>query len=80
MQVQLSPELQSQLNDYALRHGQDPAVALDEVLSAALNWERLDYQQAVEGIASGYADWKAGRVRPIEESFEALREKHGLPR
>jgi predicted transcriptional regulator len=32
------------------------------------------------GIQRGYADFKAGRVRPVEESFEELREKHGLPR
>jgi len=80
MELHLSPERQAQLNDYANRHGQDPAIALDEVLAAALEWERQDYQEAVEGIRLGYADFKAGRVRPIEESFEDLREKHGLPR
>jgi predicted transcriptional regulator len=80
MEIQLSPERQAELDDYARRHGKDPAVALDEVLGAALEWERQDYQEAAEGIRKGYADFKAGRVRPIEESFEELREKHGLPR
>ena len=80
MEIHLSPERQAQLNDYALRHGQDAAVALDDVLAAALEWEQQDYQEAVEGIRRGYADLKAGRVRPIKESFEELREKHGLPR
>jgi len=80
MEVHLSAERQAQLNDYAHRHGQDPADALDDVLAAALEWERQDYQEAVEGIRKGYADLQAGRVRPVEESFEALRVKHGLPR
>jgi hypothetical protein len=80
MELHLSPERQAQLKDYANKRGQDPAIALDEVLAAALAWEQHDYQEAVEGIRLGYADFMAGRVRPIEESFKELREKHGLPR
>jgi predicted transcriptional regulator len=80
MDVHLSPERQAQLNDYAHRRGQDPAAALDDVLAEALEWERQDYGEAVEGIRKGYADFQAGRVRPVDESFEALRVKHGLPR
>ncbi|MGB8535757.1 MAG: hypothetical protein WCD57_05040 [Acidobacteriaceae bacterium] len=80
MEIHLSPERQAQLNEYAKRHGQDPAIALDEVLASALEWERQDYQEAVEGIRRGYEDLKAGRVRPIGEAFEELREKHCLPR
>lgn len=78
--ISITPERMAQLEEYAQRSGQDTAAALDEVLSAALEWERQDYQQAVEGIRRGYEDMKAGRVRPIEESFEGLRVKHGLPR
>jgi hypothetical protein len=80
MQVNLSPERQAQLNDYANRHGQDPAEALDNVLAEALEWEQQDYVEAVEGIRKGFADFQAMRVRPVEESFEELRVKHGLPR
>jgi predicted transcriptional regulator len=80
MEVHLSPERQAQLNDYAHRHGQDPAAALDDVLAEALEWERQDYAEAVEGIRKGYCDFQAGRVKPSEESFEELRVKHGLAR
>ena len=80
MQIELSPEREAQLNDYAQRHGQDPIVALDDVLADALEWERQDYQEAVEGIRRGYEDMLAGRVRPIEEALEELRVKHGFPR
>ncbi len=80
MHVQLSEERQAQLSDYARRHGQEPAVALDEVLAAALDWERQDYQDAVQGIRNGYADVQAGHTRSMETVFEELRAKHGLPR
>lgn len=77
--IPLKPERKAQLEDYAQRHGQDTATALDDVLADALEWHRQDYTEAVEGIRKGYADLQAGRVRPFEESFEELRVKHGLP-
>lgn len=80
MEVQISPERHAQLSDYAQRHGQDAAAALDEVLDAAMAYERLDLQEAVVGIRQGYEDARAGRMRPAEETFEELRVKHGLPR
>ena len=76
----VSSERKAQLEEYAQRHGQDPVAALDDVLAAALEWERQDYREAVEGIRSGYADLQAGRTRPVEEALEELRVKHGLPR
>jgi hypothetical protein len=42
--------------------------------------EQQDYRQAVEGIREGYADFRAGRTRPLEDVFEELRVKYGLPR
>lgn len=78
--VPLTPERKAQLDDYAQRHGQDTAAALDDILADALEWEQQDYREAVEGIREGYADLKAGRTRPAEEVFEELRVKHGLPR
>ncbi len=78
--IPLTPERKAQLEDYAERHGQAPAEVLDEVLAEALEWERQDHREAVEGIRQGYAAFKAGRTRPVAEAFEELREKHGLPR
>ena len=78
--IPLKPERRAQLEDYAERHGQDPAEALDEVLATYLDWERQDYEEAVEGIREGYEDTKAGRTQTAEEMFEELRIKHGLPR
>jgi predicted transcriptional regulator len=78
--IPITSERKAQLEEYAQRRGQDTATALDAALDEYLAWEREDYQEAVEGIRRGYEDLKAGRVRPIEQAFEELRKKHGLPR
>jgi hypothetical protein len=78
--ITITPERKAQLDDYARRHGQDPATALDEVLAEALGGDEQEYRETVEGIQRGYADFKAGRTRPVAEVFDELREKHGFPR
>lgn len=45
--VPLTPERKAQLDDYAQRHGQAPAEALDAVLADTLAWERQDYDETV---------------------------------
>lgn len=77
--IPLKPERKAQLEDYARRHGQNPITALDDVLGDWLEWERLDFQEAVDGIRRGYEDVKAGRTRPAAEFIAEMRRKHGLP-
>lgn len=76
----VTPERKAQLEDYAHRHGQDAATALDEVLANYLDWERAEYQETVAAVMEAYEDVKAGRTQPAEEFLEELRVKHGLPR
>ena len=78
--IPIKPERKAQLEEYAHRRGQDPATALDNALAEYLEWERQDFEQAVEGIRQGHEDVKAGRTQSIEEALEELRVKHGLPR
>ena len=78
--IPIKPERKAQLEEYAQRRGQDPAAALDDALAEYLEWERQDFEQAVEGIRQGYEDVKAERTQLIEEAFEELHLKHGLPR
>ncbi|MEO7142412.1 MAG: hypothetical protein ABI165_02815 [Bryobacteraceae bacterium] len=78
--VRLTPERKAQLDDYAQRHGQDMAAALDDVLANYLEWERQDYIETVDAVREAYEDVKAGATRPASEFLEELREKHGLPR
>ncbi|MGA8029038.1 MAG: hypothetical protein WB992_18015 [Bryobacteraceae bacterium] len=67
----LKPERKAQLEEYAQRHGQDAAAALDEVLATYLEWERQDYQEAVEGIREGYEDLQAGRTQPRKKCWKS---------
>lgn len=78
--IPIRPERKAQLEAYAQRRGQDAATALDHALAEYLEWERQDFDEAVEGIRHGCEDVKAGRTQSAEEMFEELRVKHGLPR
>jgi predicted transcriptional regulator len=78
--VPVKPERLAQLEDLARRRGKSTAEALDDVLADYLEWERQDYQEAVEGIRQGYEDVKAGRARPAEQFLDDFARKHGLPR
>jgi predicted transcriptional regulator len=78
--IPLKPERKAQLEEYAKRRGQEPAAALDDALATYLEWERQDYAEAVEGIARGHKDMRAGRTRPADEFLADLRRKHDLPR
>jgi predicted transcriptional regulator len=78
--IPIKPERKAQLEEYAQRHGQDTAAALDNALAEYLEWERRDYEESVAAVRQGYEDVKAGRTRPAAEFLEELREKHGFPR
>jgi predicted transcriptional regulator len=78
--IPLTPERRAQLEEYAQRHGQEPAAALDEALAAFLEWERQDSEEAVEGVRKGYQDVIAGRTRPASEFLADMRRKHEIPR
>lgn len=76
----VKPERLVQLADFARRRGKSTADALDDVLADYLEWERQDYQDAVEGIRRGYEDVKAGRTRPADQFLDEFARRHGLPR
>ena len=78
--VPLTPERFAQLKEYAQRHGQDPAAALDEALAAYLSWEKQDFAEAVDSVGRGYEDLRAGRSRPAAKFLDGLRRKNGIPR
>jgi putative addiction module CopG family antidote len=51
----------------------------EEVLQAAI--EALDAQeQILAAIAEGYADFQAGRFRPLEEADAEFRARHDIQR
>ncbi len=78
--IPLTPERKAQLEEYAQRHGQNAAAALDDALAAYLEWERQDFEEAMHGIRQGYEDVRAGRTRPAADFLTEMRHKHGFPR
>lgn len=70
----------AQLEEFARRRGKSTADALDDVLAEYLEWEREDYQEAVQAIRQGLEDVKAGRTKPAEQFLDEFARKHGLPR
>jgi predicted transcriptional regulator len=52
---------------------------LDEVLATYFEWEQQDHLEALAGIREGIDEVEAGRTQSIEDVFEELRVKHGLP-
>ena len=76
----LKPERKAQLEEYARRRGQDIAAALDDALATYLEWERQDFEEAVEGVRQGYDDVKACRTRPAAEYLADTHQNRGLPR
>lgn len=76
----VKPERLAQLEEFARRRGTSTADALDAALADYLDWERQDYQEAVEAIRQGYEDVKSGRTEPAEQFLDDFARKHGLPR
>ena len=76
----ITPERKAQLDEYAQRHGQDTATALDEVLANYLALEREDYKETIDGALEAYSDVKSGQTQLAEEFLEEVRAKHGFPR
>lgn len=76
----VKPERLAQLQEYARRRGKSAADALDDALAEYLDWERQDYQEAVEGIRKGLEDVKTGRTVHADQFLAEFAEKHGLPR
>lgn len=78
--ISIGAERMAQLEEYAHRHGQDTASALDTALAEYLAWEEREFNEAVEALEEGYAQMRAGHAQPAHEVFEELRLKHGFSR
>jgi wobble nucleotide-excising tRNase len=78
--VPVKRERLAELEEFARRRGKTTADALDDLLADYLEWEREDYQEAVQAVRQGHEDVKAGRTKPAEEFLDEFAQKHGLPR
>lgn len=80
MTLPIKSERLAELEEFARRRGKTPADALDEALAEYLEWERQDYQEAVQAVQQGVEDVKAGRTKAADEFLDEFARKHGLPR
>ena len=78
--VPVKPERLAQLEEFARRRGKSTADALDDALADYLEWERQDYQEAIDAVRQGYEDMKAGRSVPADQFLDEFARKHDLPR
>ncbi|MDF0551612.1 hypothetical protein [Kamptonema sp. UHCC 0994] len=76
--VTLSPELEAQLRDRAIRKGQDVNLLASELLANVLEWEAQDSEEAIEGIQQGLDDFVAGQFRSFDEFAKEQRRKYNL--
>jgi predicted transcriptional regulator len=73
MTVTLSPETEAKLRERAEREGRDVSLVADALISAALEWEALDREEALAGIRRGLEASAAGRVRSARDVFADMR-------
>jgi predicted transcriptional regulator len=76
--VNLSPELEAQLREKAIRQGQDIDTVASELLASILEEEAQD-AAAVKGIQQGLDDFSAGNFRSFDEYADEQRQKYNLP-
>ena len=76
----IKSERLAELEEFARRRGKTPADALDELLAEYLEWERQDYQEAVEAVRRGVEDVKAGRAKAADQFLDEFARKRDLPR
>jgi hypothetical protein len=77
-QFTLKPERVTELEEYAKAHGQSLSEALDDLLAVSLERERADHEETIAALLEADEDVRAGRTKPAEEVFNAMRLKHGL--
>jgi len=73
----IKSERLAELEKFARRRGKTLADAFDEALAEYLEWERQDYQQAVDAVRQGVEDVKAGRTKPADEFLDGFARKQG---
>ncbi|WP_295614730.1 hypothetical protein [Chamaesiphon sp. GL140_3_metabinner_50] len=69
--VTLSPELEEQLREKAVRQGQDINLVATELLASILEWETQDSAAAIAGIQQGLDEFVSSvRILHIRHSSQ----------
>jgi predicted transcriptional regulator len=76
--VTLSPELEEQLREKAIRQGQDINLVATELLASVLEQEAQDSAEAIVGIQQGLDEFDAGKFRSLNEYAAEQHQKYNL--
>lgn len=79
IEITLTPELEEQLRKKTIQQGQDTSLVAAELLTAVLEWEAQDSEEAIQGIQQGLNDFEAGNSRAFGEFAAEQRRKYNLP-
>jgi hypothetical protein len=74
--VNLSPELEEQLREKAIRQGQDINTVASELLASILIEEAQDDPKAVKVIQQGLDDFSTGKFRSFDEYTDEQCQKY----
>mgnify|MGYP006301750307 FL=1 len=76
--INLSPEVEAQLQEKAARVGQDINLVAAEILTEVLASEAQELQESIKGIQRGLDDFEAGRSRSFKEFAEEKRRQYNV--
>lgn len=80
VRVEFSPELEAEITKRAASASTDPAAIIRELVTASIEADQMNDQEAVAGIQQGLDELTAGQGRPATEFLAELRRTHDLSR
>ncbi|MDJ0578561.1 hypothetical protein [Crocosphaera sp.] len=76
--INLSPDLETKLQDKALQEGKEIHQVITELLTTLIEWEIEDSKEAIKGIERGLSDFEQGNYRSFDEFAKEQDEKYNL--
>ncbi len=78
IKLNLSPDLEAELQNKASQEGKEINQLITELLTALLEWEIEDSKEAIKGIQQGLTDFELGNYRSFDEFAEEQYGKYNL--
>ncbi len=76
--INLSPDLETKLQDKALQEGKEINQVITELLTTLIEWEIEDSKEAIKGIQRGLSDFEQGNYRSFDEFAKEQDAKYNL--
>ena len=79
MTISLPPPLEDVLRARAERENRDPSEVAADIIQDALAADSAYDEQVIDGIRRSLESANVGRVRPVNQFMDEMRQKHGIP-